>query len=86
MIVAASAVLLIVLSAFAGLKAFGLAYTNSFDPDLKIVPETGSYFVLKDEDLDKIRAIIKHEMEVALPLNVPVIAEAGNGDNWLEAH
>ena len=55
MIVAASTVLLIVLSAFAGLKDFGLAYTSSFDPDLKIIPETGSYFVLKDEDLDKIR-------------------------------
>ena len=55
MIVAASCVLLIVLSAFAGLKDFGLAYTSSFDPDLKIIPETGSYFVLKDEDLDKIR-------------------------------
>ncbi|MDA9882815.1 FtsX-like permease family protein [Flavobacteriaceae bacterium] len=55
MIVAASCVLLIVLSAFAGLKDFGLAYTSSFDPDLKIIPETGSYFTLKDEDLDKIR-------------------------------
>ena len=55
MIVAASCVLLIVLSAFAGLKDFGLAYTSSFDPDLKIIPETGSYFILKDEDLDKIR-------------------------------
>ena len=55
MIVAASSVLLIVLSAFAGLKDFGLAYTSSFDPDLKIIPETGSYFVLNDEDLDKIR-------------------------------
>jgi lipoprotein-releasing system permease protein len=55
MIVAASTVLLIVLSAFAGLKDFGLAYTSSFDPDLKIIPETGSYFILKDEDLDKIR-------------------------------
>jgi lipoprotein-releasing system permease protein len=57
MIVAASSVLLIVLSAFAGLKDFGLAYTSSFDPDLKIVPETGSYFILKDEGLGKIRSI-----------------------------
>ena len=55
MIVAASSVLLVVLSAFAGLKDFGLAYTSSFDPDLKIIPKTGSYFILKDEDLDKIR-------------------------------
>ena len=42
MIVSASCVLLVVLSAFAGLKDFGLTYTSSFDPDLKIVPKTGS--------------------------------------------
>ena len=63
MIVAASTVLLIVLSAFAGLKDFGLAYTSSFDPDLKIVPETGSYFVLKDEDLDRINQLIISTVE-----------------------
>ena len=57
MIVASSSVLLVVLSAFAGLKDFGLTYTSSFDPDLKIVPESGNYFLLKDEDLDKIKAL-----------------------------
>ena len=43
-------------------------------------------FDVPKEELDKIRSIIKHEMEVAMPLGVPVIAEAGNGENWLEAH
>ena len=43
-------------------------------------------FDVPKEELDKIRSIIKHEMEIAMPLKVPVIAEAGNGDNWLEAH
>jgi DNA polymerase I len=43
-------------------------------------------FDVPKEELDKIRSIIKHEMEIAMPLGVPVIAEAGNGDNWLEAH
>ena len=57
MIVASSSVLLVVLSAFAGLKDFGLTYTSSFDPDLKIVPESGNYFLLKDEDLDKIKGL-----------------------------
>ena len=35
MIVAAACVLLVVLSAFEGLKDFGLFYTSSFDPDYK---------------------------------------------------
>jgi DNA polymerase I-like protein with 3'-5' exonuclease and polymerase domains len=29
---------------------------------------------------------VKYEMENAMLLKVPVIAEAGWGDNWLEAH
>ena len=63
--VAASSVLLIVLSAFAGLKDFGLAYTSSFDPDLKIVPETGSYFILKDEGLGNLEGMFKDFERIA---------------------
>ena len=57
MIVSASCVLLVVLSAFAGLKDFGLTYTSSFDPDLKIVPKTGSYFFLNKESLKQIEGL-----------------------------
>jgi len=57
MIVSASCVLLVVLSAFAGLKDFGLTYTSSFDPDLKIVPKTGSYFFLNKESLEQIEGL-----------------------------
>ncbi len=57
MIVAASCVLLVVLSAFAGLKDFGLSYTSSFDPDLKIIPEKGNYFIINDDGLDKIKQL-----------------------------
>jgi lipoprotein-releasing system permease protein len=57
MIVSASCVLLVVLSAFAGLKDFGLTYTSSFDPDLKIVPKTGSYFFLNKESLEQIERL-----------------------------
>ena len=57
MIVSAACVLLLVLSGFAGLKDFGLTYTSSFDPELKIVPKTGSYFVISQDDLDMIKGI-----------------------------
>ena len=43
-------------------------------------------FDVPKTELDEITAVIKEEMERAMPLKVPVIAEAGHGANWLEAH
>ena len=39
----------------------------------------------KDE-VDELLPIIKKLMENALPLKVPVVVDAGIGDNWLDAH
>ncbi|MGE5402494.1 MAG: DNA polymerase I [Ignavibacteriales bacterium] len=39
----------------------------------------------KDE-VNELRPLIKELMETALPLNVPVVADTGIGDNWLDAH
>ena len=41
--------------------------------------------VVKPE-LNALTAMVKEEMEKALPLKVPVLVEAGSGNNWLEAH
>ena len=42
--------------------------------------------VVKDE-LEEMKTLVKQTMENALPLqNVPVLAEMGWGDNWLEIH
>ncbi len=43
-------------------------------------------FDVPKNELEEITAVIKEEMERAMPLKVPVIAEAGHGANWLEAH
>jgi len=41
--------------------------------------------VYKDE-LERIKPMIKHEMENAFTLSVPLDVEIGEGDNWLQAH
>ncbi len=37
-------------------------------------------------ELEELKVMVKHEMENAFPLDVPVIAELGSGSNWAEAH
>lgn len=43
-------------------------------------------FDVHKDELEEMSVMIKQEMQDALPLKVPVIAEAGWGKNWLEAH
>ena len=57
MIVISACSLLVVLSAFSGLKDFGLMYTNSFDPDFKIIPKVGKYFVLDSSAIENVSSI-----------------------------
>ena len=35
---------------------------------------------------EKVRTIVLEEMQNAWPMSVPLIADCGWGDNWLEAH
>lgn len=43
-------------------------------------------FDVHREEITLMKELVKQEMEMAMPLKVPVVAEAGVGDNWLEAH
>ena len=44
-----------------------------------------NFNVYRDE-FDKVREIVLEEMEGALALQVPLVADCGEGNNWLEAH
>jgi DNA polymerase-1 len=43
-------------------------------------------FDVHNSELEKIKPMIKHEMENAFILSVPLDVEMGSGNNWLEAH
>jgi DNA polymerase-1 len=43
-------------------------------------------FDVHNSELEKIKPMIKHEMENAVTLDVPLEVEMGSGKNWLEAH
>ncbi len=52
-----TASLFIVLSAFSGLKTFGLSFTNKFDPDFRIKPKKEKKILVSNEELSKINFI-----------------------------
>ena len=43
-------------------------------------------FNVYPDEREKVEAIVKHEMESACQMSVPLIADTGWGSNWLEAH
>lgn len=43
-------------------------------------------FSVLPEEHNQVEAIVKEEMEAAFQMKVPLIADAGWGSNWLEAH
>ena len=43
-------------------------------------------FSVYPEEFDKVKKIVIEEMESAYPMSVPLVADCGEGKNWLEAH
>ena len=43
-------------------------------------------FSVYPEEKGRVEAIVLEEMQNAFPLNVPLVADSGFGNNWLEAH
>ena len=43
-------------------------------------------FEIHKSELDKMKKIVKYEMENAFALKVPLVVDSGIGENWFEAH
>ena len=43
-------------------------------------------FSVYPEEKEKVERIVIEEMQSAFPLSVPLVADSGFGQNWLEAH
>ena len=43
-------------------------------------------FDVPHSELEKVKSIVKKEMEHAVELNVPLTVEMNSGSNWLDAH
>ncbi len=56
-VVIGAAALFIVLSGFAGLKTFSLSFSNSFDPDLKVMSDGQKFMTLNDEQKNRLKNI-----------------------------
>ena len=53
-IIVATSALMIVLSAFSGLKDFGLSFSNVFDPDLRVVAKQGKTILLDSSQIHRL--------------------------------
>lgn len=56
-VVIGAAALLIVLSGFSGLKTFSVAFSNSFDPDLKALSTNGKFFNLTTDEEEQLKTV-----------------------------
>jgi lipoprotein-releasing system permease protein len=53
-IIAGAMALFVVLSVFSGLIDFSLSFTNTIDPDLKVVPITGKFLTLNPKEVEEL--------------------------------
>jgi DNA polymerase I len=68
------------------IRVFDALKKNKFKSKMVLQVHDELVFDANKSELNELVPLVKELMENALPLNVPVIAETGIGDNWLDAH
>jgi DNA polymerase-1 len=70
------------------IKTHAALQNSSFKSKMILQVHDELVFDVLKEEADDIKKLILDCMQTAMPLThgVPVIAEAGTGTNWLEAH
>ena len=53
---------------------------------LRAKPTEKGRFVVPVNEIDRVKAVVREEMENAAHFSVPLKADIGIGKNWLEAH
>ena len=43
-------------------------------------------FTVPEDEISRVKELVVNEMQNVIKLKVPLIADCGIGDNWLEAH
>jgi DNA polymerase-1 len=63
-------------------------WLDETDLDLQMIMQVHDELVFEvaEQDLQQAEAKIKELMESAMQLDVPLLVEAGIGDNWEQAH
>ena len=59
---------------------------NAYRSQMLVQVHDELIFEIYKPELEKMKKLIKQEMESAFSLNVPLAVDIGLGDNWYEAH
>jgi DNA polymerase-1 len=59
---------------------------NNFKSKMLVQVHDELIFEIYKPELQKMKELIKKEMESVFTLNVPLIVDVGMGENWHEAH
>jgi DNA polymerase-1 len=59
---------------------------NGFGAKMILQVHDELVFDVPEDEIDKLKPMVEQEMEDAIKLDVPVVADFGVGKNWLEAH